>query len=109
MGWRKEARGQERVDGSAAARRTKVCPSAPYLCLLISDLTLPPFSPDAGARAGRTQENSRGQPKDTGQGNGYCRPWQCGLSAVAMLSRPQDAAARYERYVLPRIFIFYYL
>ena len=29
MGWSKEARGQGLVDGSAAARRTKVCPRAP--------------------------------------------------------------------------------
>ena len=55
MGWSREARGGGRVDGSAAARHTKVCPLAPCLCLLISDRTLPSFSPDAGARAGRTQ------------------------------------------------------
>ena len=80
MGWSKEARGQGWVDGSAAARRTKVCPCASCLCLLISDLTLPPFSQDKGAHTGRTQNHRCGQPKDTVcRGNAVNLPWQCSL------------------------------
>ena len=100
MGWSRKARGQGRVDGSAVTRRAKVCPPAPCLCFSISDLTLPPFSPDTGACAGRTQAHSRGQPKDTSRGRWQCRQWQYGLSAVAMLSRPQDAAVWWNKYYI---------